>query len=103
MNKFNYNLCPYPLLRNYIAVQKKSLDSSKQFFMFSDCSPLNPDPVRQVLRMGLIKAGLDLTFYSVHSLRSGRALDLLHMGVSVESIKKLGRWKSNAVFRYLTE
>ena len=39
--------------------------------------------------------------YLFHGFQSGRASDLLKLGVSVETIKKLGRWHSNAVFRYL--
>ena len=36
-----------------------------------------------------------------HGLRAGRAVDLLRMGVSFETIKKLGHWKSNIVYEYL--
>ena len=43
----------------------------------------------------------DDTLYGTHSLRSGRTCDLYKLGLSVETIKKIGRWKSNAVFRYL--
>ena len=46
-------------------------------------------------------AGFKDELYSVHSVRMGRACDLLKLGLSVESIKKIGRWRSNAVFRYL--
>ena len=45
--------------------------------------------------------GLDHNFYSVHSFRVGRLTYLLKFGLSVETIKKLGHRKSNAVFRYL--
>ena len=54
-----------------------------------------------LLKMGLQQCGIDYHNFSVHSLRAGRACDLLSYGVSVETIKKLGRWKSNAVFKYL--
>ena len=49
----------------------------------------------------LTQAGYNSKLYTFHSERSRRALDLLKLGLSVETIKRLGRWKSNAVFRYL--
>ena len=36
----------------------------------------------------------------MHGIRLGHVTDLLNLGVSVETIKKLGRWKSNAVYVY---
>ena len=39
--------------------------------------------------------------YCFHGFRGGRATSLHQMGISVETIKKLGRWKTNAVFQYL--
>ena len=37
----------------------------------------------------------------VHSFRGGRTSDLANMGYSIDQIKALGRWKFNAVYRYL--
>ena len=53
------------------------------------------------LKFMLQKLKLNADLYNVHSLRIGHCGDLLKMGVSVETIKKIGRWKSNAVFNYL--
>ena len=57
--------------------------------------------LRNVFKKLLIRADLDPKLYEIHGTRSGRASDLLKYGVSVKTIKKLGRWKSNAVFTYL--
>lgn len=46
-------------------------------------------------------AGFDPEYYTGTSFHSGRASDLLRFGVPVDTIKKLGRWKSNAVYHYL--
>ena len=54
-----------------------------------------------ILKLMKDKCGLDSRLYNTHSLRTGCALDLLKLGLSVETIKKLGRWKSNTVFMYL--
>ena len=57
--------------------------------------------MRNSLKTALHLSGFDNGLYGVHSLCSGRAGDLLHLGISVETIKKLGCWHSNVVFRYL--
>ena len=59
--------------------------------------------VSQVLKLALEKCGYDPRSFSFLSIRAGRASDLLRLGVSVETIKRLGRWKSNAVFAYLRD
>ena len=58
--------------------------------------------MRNTLKHILQFAGFKKEYYCVHSFRTGRAMDLLKYGVLVETIKKLGRWKSNAVFTYLS-
>ena len=47
--------------------------------------------------------GLEEVNYDTHSLRIGCAKDLQKAGLSVESIKDIGRWKSNAVYQYLNK
>ena len=54
-----------------------------------------------VLKFIIKKAGFDQKLYNCQSLRIGRASDMLKLGISIETIKKLGRWTSNAVFTYL--
>ena len=49
----------------------------------------------------LRNSGFNQGLYNCQSLRIGRASDLLKLALSVETIKKLGRWSSNAVFTYL--
>ena len=97
----NGNLCPYYLLRDFIKIRPKFLNPCEPFFTFSDHSPVKPDHLSKMLKMMLRLSNFDEKKYSVHGLRSGRALDLLKLGVSVESIKQIGRWKSNGVFTYL--
>ena len=47
------------------------------------------------------QSGFDNTYYSSHSFRAGRSVDLLKMGLSVETIKKIGHWRSYTVYAYL--
>ena len=72
-----------------------------QFFVFSDCSPVKPQNFRVILRQLLQRLGLDSELYDVHSFRIGRTSDLEKFGYSIDQIKAMGRWKSNAVYRYL--
>ena len=58
--------------------------------------------MRTILIQALNSIGKDPRQFRIHGLSAGRACDLLKLDVSVETIKKLGRWKSNAVYSYLT-
>ena len=95
------NICPFSVIKNYLAVRSRAITKKEQFFVFSDSSPVTPQATNWVLKQIITLTGLDANLYSFHSLRIGRATDLLRMGCSVETIKKIGRWKSNAGFRYL--
>ena len=62
---------------------------------------MKPALFRIVLKSAIKNVGLDEKLYDTHSLRIGQTVDLLKLGFSVETIKKLEHWKSNAVFTYL--
>ena len=100
--KFKLSLpCPYKLLRKYSTTRIPFKQDTDSFFVFSDGTPVRPHHLRNCLKQALKSAGFDHKLYSVHSTRLGRAGNLLKLGVSVKTIKKLGRWRSNAVFKYL--
>ena len=77
------------------------MTDTEPFFVFSDRTPVTPKQMGSCLKIVLKKAGFDQKLYGTHSLRAGQTCDLCKLGISVENIKKLGRWKSNAIFRYL--
>ena len=93
--------CPYAILQAYRKVQVKYADEFEPFFIFKDRSPVSASVLRKALKLALVNAGHNYKNFGLHSFRAGRSVDLLRYGISVETIKKLGRWKSNAVFRYL--
>ena len=93
--------CPFELLRNYLTQRKSYKTIEEPFFVFRDRTPVKPMNVTTVLKDILRKNNFNESLYSMHSFRTGRASDLLKAGVSVETIKKLGRWKSNSVYKYL--
>ena len=99
--KSSHHWCPFREVQTYLRLRPDCESSDEQFFIFRDGSPVMPHHFRDMLNVCLQKAGYDSELFSIHSMRGGCAVDLLNHGISVETIKKLGRWKSNAVFAYL--
>ena len=97
----NVTFCPFALLNKYLSVRQSYKSMQESFFIFRDKMPVTPYNVHTILKTTLTNAGLNSQAYSTHGFRIGRSGDLLNLGISVEMIKKLGRWKSNAVFKYL--
>ena len=95
--------CPFMLLRQYLTRCTPYKKHTEPFFVFKDGSPVRPLHFRMCLKQSLSLAGFDERNNNTHSLRLGRSCDLYKLGLSVETIKKLGRWKSNVVFKYLCE
>ena len=95
--------CPYVLLQNYLNCRKKYKDDDENFFIFLDGSAVKPQHFHFLLKCMLQKLQIDDTHYQCHGLHAGRAMDLLKYGLSVETIKKIGHWKSNAVYAYLRQ
>ena len=93
--------CPYTLLQKYIHMRPTARADNEPFFVFSDRSPVKPENMRKIFKLMLMLSGFDKSLCGVHSFHTGRSVDLLKLGLSVETIKHIGRWKSNAVFTYL--
>ena len=96
-------LCPFQAVISFMKIRGSYLEYSEQFFVFADKSPVKPHHFRTTLRSLLDNLNLDSSLYDVHSFRSGRTCDLAKFGYSIEAIKAMGRWKSNAVYRYLKD
>ena len=93
--------CPFNCIRDYISARRSIKKDTEPFFVFSDRSPVMASHFTTVLKKTIKSLNLNSKPYSSHCLRSGRTCDLLAMGVSIEKIKLLCRWKSNAVYAYL--
>ena len=100
-NADRVNFCLFQILRKYIDIQKPVQSENEAFFVFYDQTAIPATTIPNVLKKSLKNCGFKDHLYLTHSLRSGRARDLMKLGLSVETIKKLGRWKSDLVFRYL--
>ena len=93
--------CPFTKLQQFLQLRRKYANETEQFFVFADGSPVTQHHYRRIVRDLLKKATLDHRAYCVHDIRVGQASDMLDMGLSVETIRKFGRWKSTSVYTYL--
>ena len=93
--------CPFALARRYFTLRGGYIDESEPFFVFHDKRPVSPAQVRDVLRKAIISVNLSPNHYGFHSLRVGRCSDLIFFGKSISQAKIAGRWRSNAVFKYI--
>ena len=94
--------CPFEICREYINRRPKYNRDNEPFFIFSDRTAVEPKHINAILKLTLKIAKFDNRFYSTHSMRVGRTMDLFKAGLSVETIQKIGRWKWNAVYKYLS-
>ena len=94
---------PFEITQNYLDCRGGYYNDDEPYFILPDGTPLSSQQLRKVLKKLLTKLDLDASLYDTHSFRIGRATDLLKYGYSVERIKKIGRWRSNAVYKYLRE
>lgn len=86
--------CPFTILQDYLQLRGKYKLNDEPFFVFSNGMPVRDDNFRRVLKATLKLAHLQNNFYSTHSFRAGRADDLRTDGVEIQTIQKIGRWKS---------
>ena len=99
--KTGERFCPYEELKNFSEIIPEYHNPQEQFFVFRDYSPVTAMHMRSTLHLMLKLMKYDPGLYSSHSFRAGRSTDMLKYGLSVETIKKLGRWKTNIIFSYL--
>ena len=93
--------CPFEILRTFLKVRGPYETDEEPFFVFRDRSPIQPGQVLKTLRDLLKNLNLRSEFYSTHSLRAGRSVDMEIFSYSISEIKTAGRWRSSAVYKYL--
>ena len=93
--------CPYELIQQFTQVRGSYRTNLEPYFVFLDRCPVKPQQMGRFLKLMIKHAGFDETLYGTNFLCAGRTCDLYKLGLSVETIKKLGHWRSNAVFQYL--
>ena len=94
--------CPFKAMRTYIAIRDEEiLTDEEPFFIYSDHSLIPAENLRKVLKQALTNLNINVDLYNFQSFRIGRTTDLLKFGFDIETIKRMGRWKSNVVYKYL--
>ena len=100
----NTLFCPVTYTTKYIDMRDGREHDSEPFFQFRDGSPVKSNHMRDTLRSLLTNLGLNSDLYDTHSFRIGRATDLFKSErLPIDIIKHVGRWKSNAVYKYLRD
>jgi hypothetical protein len=74
---------------------------SPLFLLPSSLSPLSTNLLKVRVRSWLVDLGVDWSLFTGVSFRAGAASDLSDRGFSVDVIKKIGAWRSNAYQRYV--
>jgi len=97
-NGKNPNLCPVQAIHEYIQLFKPI---QGPLFQFLGNSPVTHSFVSSKLHMLLQFIGLDPKCYKGHSFRIGAATNAVNVGFSEQYIRKLGRWNSNAIQKYI--
>ena len=99
-NKLTH-FCPLKILREYMRLCGNFVNDNKNFFIFRHKLRISPENIRRTLSTAIKRIGLDASLYGFHSMRAGRVTDLIKFGYSIDFVKRVGRWKSNAVYRYI--
>lgn len=92
------DLCPVLALHIYI---HRFCPKIGPFFQFQDGSPVKHNFVAGKLSQILKFLGMDPKLYLGHSFRIGATTHFVNLGYSEAYIRKVGRWNSNAVQKYI--
>ena len=97
-------LCPVQALERYRKVAPSRFrggDAWAPLFRWADGSMLKRLEVQEILQRAARAEGLPADRFLSHSLRIGGASALFQVSADVELVKRMGRWSSAAVQRYL--
>ena len=97
------NFCPFKVLKEYLYYRGDYETDAEQFFIFRDKTVVTPSHARSVLKIMLDRLGLNTLLYGMHSFRVGRCSDLIRYNYSLDEVRRLGRWRSNAVYKYIRD
>ena len=90
--------CPVAEIVQYVRLRGPS---PGPFLCAQNGAPLTKPALVRRVREALTVLGLDPTSYAGHSFRIGAATTAACAGIEDSAIRSLGRWKSDAVLRYI--
>ncbi len=94
----NNLFCPVQALKAYISIRGTH---KGPLFCLADGLPITRHSFSKMLNMCVSFVGLNPTQLTSHSFRIGRATLGLEQGLSMEQIRLMGRWSSDAFRKYL--
>ena len=98
LGKTDAQLCPVAALMAYMALRGPG---QGPLFRYKDGRPLTRQRLVEDIREALSKCGLNPKEYAGHSFRIGAATTAAACGVPADTIKTLGRWRSQAYQLYV--
>ncbi|MBF2755156.1 MAG: hypothetical protein ISN29_07860 [Gammaproteobacteria bacterium AqS3] len=100
LGKSNKNICPVLALSRYLTLRPPV---DKELFLKADGSPCSRDFFVSSVRNALARAGLNQSLFAGHSFRIGAATTAAAAGIPSHTIKRLGRWNSEAFNLYIRQ
>ena len=98
----NRNFCPFAMVNRFAEMRGNYKSQDEQFFIFKDGTPVKGADAMKMLRSMIDNLGLQSQLYGFHSLRIGRSSEMLNkLHFSLNEVKRLGRWRSSCVFKYI--
>ena len=97
-------LCPVAAMeeyRKYVPGRFKGPEAERALFRWGNGVALKRIEVQSILQKAAVAEGLPADRFLSHSLRIGGASALFQVTADVELVKRMGRWTSSAVHRYL--
>ena len=92
-------ICAPCIMHHFLA--SCSAEPSSPLFRFTSGHLLSYSVYNAIIKRLVQLAGLDSSRYSSHSVRAGAATQAARAGLDPDSIKRLGRWRSQAYQAYL--
>lgn len=96
------NKCPVKLIAEFVKTRGTiAINESDPFFVYQDNHPVTAAQFRACLKRLLTKLNVEVALYDTHGFRAGKAVDMWKAGEKIDTIKKAGRWLSDAIRSYL--
>jgi hypothetical protein len=95
----NSSVCPVLAIKKYLSY--RTAPRQGPFFVHANGSAVSRGTFNNRLKDSLMYSGDNTVHMSSHSFRIGGATHLAQRGFSDDEIKRLGRWKSNALVSYI--
>ncbi|XP_052064929.1 uncharacterized protein LOC127704767 [Mytilus californianus] len=96
----NNNICAVTALTSYLTLRT---NTTGPLFLNSSGEAVSRQLFQHALNGALNFCGLSRAYYKPHSFRIGFATDASAKGLSTETIRNLGRWKSDAFKLYIRQ